>query len=154
MRPPFVPALLSISLLLGVSAGCASRGTSAPKPSPSERAATVTSEDIDRQGASDQPLEKILQGRVAGVTVSRAPDGGIAVRIRGASSVYGNNEPLYVIDGMPVQPGPNGSLTGINPYDIESIKVLKDPADTAMYGMRGANGVIVIKTKNAPKRTQ
>jgi TonB-dependent SusC/RagA subfamily outer membrane receptor len=107
----------------------------------------VTSEEIQRQGAADEPIEKVLQGRVAGVTVSRASDGGIAVRIRGAMSVYGNNEPLYVVDGMPIQPGPNGSLTGINPYDIESIQVLKDPAETAMYGVRGANGVIVIKTK-------
>ena len=86
--------------------------------------------------------------------MSRAADGGIAVRIRGVSSFYGNNEPLYVLDGMPIQPGPNGSLTGINPYDIESIKVLKDPADTAIYGIRGANGVIVIKTKTARRSSQ
>lgn len=109
----------------------------------------MTSEDIHRQGGSDEPIEKILQGRVAGVTVSRGSDGGIAVRIRGATSIYGSSEPLYVLDGMPIQPGPNGSLSGVNPYDIESIKVLKDPAETAMYGVRGANGVIVIKTKKA-----
>jgi TonB-dependent SusC/RagA subfamily outer membrane receptor len=88
------------------------------------------------------------------VTVSRAADGGISVRIRGTTSFYGSNEPLYVIDGMTIQPGPNGSLTGINPYDIESIKVLKDPAETALYGMRGANGVIVIKTKKPGKAPQ
>lgn len=107
----------------------------------------MTSEEIQRQGASDEPIENVLQGRIAGVTVLRAPDGGIAVRIRGAASIYGNSEPLYVVDGMPIQPGPNGSLTGISPSDIESIQVLKDPAETAMYGVRGANGVIVIKTK-------
>ena len=146
MRPPFLPAVLSLGVLLAVSAGCGSGGASTARPAPREKG-TVTAEDIERQGASDEPLEKILQGRVAGVTVTRAADGGIAVRIRGVSSFYGNNEPLYVIDGMPVQPGPNGSLTGINPYDIESIKVLKDPAETAIYGIRGANGVIVIKTK-------
>lgn len=143
-------AVLSLGVFLGVAAGCASGAATVPTPSPREKA-TVTSEDIERQGASDEPLEKVLQGRVAGVTVTRAPDGGIAVRIRGASSFYGNAEPLYVLDGVPIQPGPTGTLTGINPYDIESIKVLKDPAETAMYGVRGANGVIVIKTKRPPK---
>ena len=72
--------------------------------------------------------------------------------IRGATSIYGNNEPLYVLDGIPIQPGPGGTLAGISPYDIESIQVLKDPADTALYGMRGANGVIVIKTKRALRK--
>ena len=86
-------------------------------------------------------------GRFPGVVVTRSPDGGVSVRIRGGSSIYGNNEPLYVVNGIAIQPGPNGSLSGISPEDIESIKVLKDPADTAMYGMRGANGVILIKTK-------
>jgi TonB-dependent SusC/RagA subfamily outer membrane receptor len=138
-------AVLSVGLLLGLVAGCAQRAANRQPASPPKN--TVTSEEIQRQGAADEPIEKVLQGRVAGVTVSRASDGGIAVRIRGAMSVYGNNDPLYVVDGMPIQPGPNGSLTGINPYDIESIQVLKDPAETAMYGVRGANGVIVIKTK-------
>jgi TonB-dependent SusC/RagA subfamily outer membrane receptor len=141
-------AALSFGLLLGLVAGCGPRPANAPRPSAPDPS-TVTSKDIERQGASDEPIEKILQGRVAGVTVSRGSDGGIAVRIRGASSIYGSGEPLYVLDGMPIQPGPNGSLSGINPYDIESIKVLKDPAETAMYGVRGANGVIVIKTKKA-----
>ncbi len=150
MRLPFLRAVLCYGVLLGVSASCASQGANAPRPSPREKS-TVTSEDIQRQGASDEPLERVLQGRVAGVTVSRSPDGGIAVRIRGAASAYGNSEPLYVLDGMPIQPGPNGSLTGVNPSDIESIKVLKDAAETAMYGVRGANGVIVIKTKRPPK---
>ena len=52
-----------------------------------------------------------------------------------------------MIDGFPIQPGPGGALVGISPYDIESIKVLKDPVETAIYGLRGANGVIVITTK-------
>ena len=140
----------SCLLLLGSATGCAQRAANtAPPPSPRDNAA-VTQEDIQRHGASDEPLEKVLQGRVAGVSVSRTPDG-IAVRIRGGSSVYGNSEPLYILDGMPIQPGPNGALTGLNPNDIESIKVLKDAADTAIYGVRGANGVIVIKTKR-PQR--
>ena len=158
MRPPFLRAVLCVGALLAVAGGCAShpasRPANAPRPAPRDKS-TITAEQIERVGASDEPIEKILQGRVAGVVVSRTPDGGIAVRIRGgSSSVYGNNEPLYVIDGMPIQPGPNGSLTGINPYDIESIKVLKDAADTAIYGMRGANGVILIKLKKPAKPPQ
>jgi TonB-dependent SusC/RagA subfamily outer membrane receptor len=84
------------------------------------------------------------------VWVTQAPDGGIAVRIRGSSTVKGNPEPLYVIDDIPVQPGPGGSLTGINPHDIESIKVLKG-AEAGLYGIEGANGVIVITMKRGGK---
>jgi TonB-dependent SusC/RagA subfamily outer membrane receptor len=138
-------ALLSLGLLVGFMAGCASR------PARREPATntTVTAEDI--RNNPTQPIEKVLQAKVPGVWVTRTPDGGIAVQIRGNTSLYGEQQPLYVIDGVPIQPGPNGALTGINPYDIESIEVLKDAADTAMYGMRGSNGVIVIKTKK-PKR--
>lgn len=139
-------ALLSVGLLAGVVVGCARPAGNAPTPSPAANS-TVTAEQI-QQNAPDQPIEKALQGRIAGVTVTQAP-GGISVRIRGGTSIYGNNEPLYVLDGMPIQAGPGGTLTGINPYDIESIRVLKDPADTALYGARGANGVIIIKMKKA-----
>ncbi len=144
-------ALLSVGVVAALIAGCHRPEGSVPQPRPNRPDnSTVTSEEIQRQVSSDEPLEKVLQGRVAGVSVMRTADG-IAVRIRGGSSIYGNNEPLYVLDGMPIQPGPNGALSGLNPYDIESIKVLKDAADTAMYGIRGANGVIVIKTKR-PKQ--
>lgn len=136
-------ALLSAGVVVCLVSGCAhakgARSTSPPGD------ATVTSEDI--QNNPGQPIERVLQGRFPGVDVTRTPDGGIAVRIRGATSFSGSTEPLYVLDGIPIQPGPGGALTGINPNDIESIRVLKDAADTAMYGMRGANGVIVIKTK-------
>ena len=140
-------AVLSGGLFLAV--GCGARSANAPRPAATPN--SVSSEEIQRQGATGDPIEKVLQGRVAGVTVSRSSDGGIAVRIRGATSIYGNSDPLYVLDGMPIQPGPNGTLTGINPYDIESIQVLKNPAETALYGVRGANGVIVIKTKKPPR---
>ena len=59
-----------------------------------------------------------------------------------------------MIDGVPIRPGPGGSLHGINPYDIESIEVLTDPASTTMYGVRGANGIIVIKMKEPPRPDQ
>jgi TonB-dependent SusC/RagA subfamily outer membrane receptor len=106
----------------------------------------VSAEQIERS-ASSKSLDRMLQGRVSGVIVESVGNGGIAVRIRGSGSFYGSNEPLYLVDGAPFTPGPNGALTGVNPHDIESIHVLKNPADTAIYGMRGANGVVVIKTK-------
>ncbi len=142
-------ATLALGVLLGLLHGCAHSGTNGSEAADaSERTPrdpnTVTAEDIRRQPG--EPIEKILAGRIAGVQVTRTRDG-IAVRIRGRTSLRGDSEPLYVIDGISIQPGPGGALVGISPYDIESIKVLKDAADTAMYGVRGANGVIVITTK-------
>ena len=131
-------------------AGCAHGGAPAQRSDGPTPDATIASKDI--HPSPNEPIEKALQGRVSGVDVTQGADGGIIVRIRGQHSVYGNNDPLYVLDGQVIQPGPGGSLSGINPYDIDSIKVLKDPASLTMYGSRGANGVIVIKTKKAPKR--
>lgn len=91
--------------------------------------------------------EELLEGRFPGVRVTRVGDG-FAVRIRGTSSVLGDNEPLYVVDGSPVEPGPGGALTGINPADIVRIEVLKDIGSTSFYGVRGANGVILITTRH------
>jgi len=90
-----------------------------------------------------------LQGKVAGVTVSLnsgMPGKSPAIRIRGSRSLTGNNEPLYVIDGLPVSGGER--ILDINPSDIESMNVLKGPAASALYGLRASNGVIVITTKN------
>jgi TonB-dependent starch-binding outer membrane protein SusC len=141
--------LAALGLGLALITGCKSAQRT-ETGSPPQRRDDVTAEDIER--APGQPIEEILKDRVAGVTVTQA-QGGLVVRIRGVSSFYGNNEPLYVIDDFPITPGPGGVLKGISPYDIESINVLKDPADTALYGVRGANGVIVIKTKR-PVRTK
>ena len=124
---------------------------------------SVSSEEIE--AAPSSSVEQALQGRVAGVQVtqnSSKPGGGISVRIRGTGSVQSGAEPLYVIDGVPVYNNPNsvpGSggegggqvspnpLSSINPQDIESIEVLKDASATAIYGARGANGVVLITTK-------
>lgn len=144
---------LSCVLLVGLSSGCASNNAARPgesdKPLPSPPAlvgTTVTSDDLDRAGLD--PIEKTLAARVPGVIISHAPDGGLVIRIRGATSINGNSEPLYVIDGLAIQPGPGGALNGINPHDIASIEVLKDAASLAYYGLRAGNGVIVIKTKH------
>jgi iron complex outermembrane receptor protein len=136
----------SVCLLIAFTAGCASHGTNtqpAPKP-------MVTSDDLTKN--TGEPIEQVLQAKVPGLVVTRTADGGVAVYIRGSSSFYSGNQPLYVMDEVPFNPGPGGALLGVNPYDIESIRVLKDPADTGLYGMRGANGVIVITMKKPPKR--
>lgn len=147
MCRPSVCALALLAAASALLAGCASGPRSnEPDSSPERTTSTVTSDDIQRT-TGDQQIEKALAGRVAGVVVTRTPDGGIAVRVRGGTSIHGNNAPLYVVDGMTFEPGPSGALIGINPNDIESIRVLKDPAETSMYGSRGANGVIVIRLK-------
>ena len=134
-------ALLLVGLPALVGAGCVHRSSPPPPPPTSS---TVTAEDLDRQPG--QPIEEVLMSRFPGVIVTRTA-GGVSVRIRGTTSIYGSKEPLYVIDGVEIQAGPDGALNGINPHDIESIEVLKDAVSTALYGGRGANGVIVIKMK-------
>ncbi|MET0392087.1 MAG: TonB-dependent receptor, partial [Chitinophagaceae bacterium] len=91
-----------------------------------------------------------LQGRAAGVQVQQnngAPGGSVSVRIRGTNSILGGNEPLYVVDGFPYP----GNPTFLQPGDIESMEILKDASSIALYGSRGANGVILITTKNGNK---
>ena len=138
--------LLSLTILVTIAACSGSKPETAPAPAEQSKkdAATVTSQTMER--SPQESIEKHLEGRVAGVVVGPSPSGGISVRIRGAAS-YANEQPLYILDGMAIAPGPGGALVGLNPYDIESIKVLKGPTETAIYGSRGANGVIVIKTK-------
>jgi len=97
-------------------------------------------------------IDQILQGRISGVNVtnsSGAPGGNLSIRIRGANSINGNNDPLIVVDGFV-----GGDLKTINPSDIESMQVLKDASSTAIYGSRGANGVILITTKSGVKGKQ
>ncbi|HAH55279.1 MAG TPA: SusC/RagA family TonB-linked outer membrane protein [Flavobacterium sp.] len=101
--------------------------------------------------------ENLLNGRVAGVTVntSGAPGSGSTIRIRGGSSLFASNDPLIVIDGMPIEnvtgKGSTSFLATINPSTIESITVLKDASATAIYGSRASNGVIIITTKKGGK---
>src|SRR5688572_5510630 len=104
----------------------------------------ITAKDI-----KDNPLNnaaEVLQGRLAGVQVTLAegaPGAEAVINIRGRGSITQSGDPLYVVDGIPM----DNALTVLNPQDIESINVLKDAASTAIYGSRGANGVVVITTK-------
>ena len=125
--------------------------------------ASVTSEDFN-QGVIASP-EQLIQGKTAGVQISQSsgePGAGINVRIRGSNSIRSGNNPLIVVDGVPLTTsgapaagdlGVGGGssrnpLSFLNPTDIESISILKDASATAIYGSRGANGVIIVQTKS------
>lgn len=93
-------------------------------------------------------VEELLQGRIPGLQVIRRANGDFSLRVRGSGSLVGNDEPLLVIDGMPIRMGGIGqALLGIAPQDIARVDVLKDAGAAAIYGSRSANGVIVITTK-------
>lgn len=97
-------------------------------------------------------VETLFAGRFPGVTVTAADGGGLQIRIRGGgNTIYGGNEPLYLVDDSPLPPG-TGGLVLLNPYDIEKIEVLKNPADIVVYGARGANGVVKITTTRPGRR--
>ncbi|MGB3851297.1 MAG: TonB-dependent receptor [Tunicatimonas sp.] len=109
---------------------------------------SISQEEITALPVND--VQQIMQGRAPGVQViqnSHSPGGGLSVRIRGANSVLGGSDPLYVVDGFIGGVG----LNSINPNDIESIEILKDASATAIYGSRGANGVVIITTKRGSK---
>lgn len=141
MSRSLAPCVLALALA-GLASACA-HGGAAPQTAAKPQN-TVTSQTIANSG--DVPIEQILANRVAGVRLGRDENGNLTVQIRGTTS-WSKSPPLYVLDGIEINPGPQGALAGINPNDIEKIEVLKDAASTAMYGSRGANGVIVIRTK-------
>lgn len=117
---------------------------------------TVASDQIAEIPASS--IDKMLAGKLAGVQITSSsgqPGSNSQIRIRGTSSINSGNEPLYVVDGIPVMDGDQSSFTNTNnpiamisPEDIESITVLKDAASASVYGSRAANGVILITTKS------
>lgn len=123
---------------------------------------TVSQEQISKLAATTPTLDGLLQGTVKGVLATIAngePGSSLKLNIRGITSPYpksgkgNNNQPLYVIDGVPTFMEDTGinPLINISPNDIESIDVLKDAAATAIYGSRGANGVVIVKTKNGKR---
>ena len=143
---------LPAGILVGFVSGCAQQtatNEAEPQVAPQEEPTRPSTASQEVQKRPRESLQTLLQGRTSGVHVSLNPDGSIAVRIRGASSFYGSNQPLYIVDGIPVRMGPGGTVAGISPYEIESIRVLKGPPETTIYGVRGANGVIIIKTRNS-----
>jgi TonB-dependent starch-binding outer membrane protein SusC len=128
---------------------------------------SVRAEELNQTMSSS--IEHALVGRASGVQITQSegtPGAGVKMRIRGITSINADNEPLYIIDGFPVAAGTNSVSSGfsgisgtsvlatLNPNDIESIEVLKDASATAIYGSRGANGVVLITTKSGKKGQQ
>lgn len=151
------PLLAGLAAL--AAAGCGAHPEYAPEPervavgygTQDARYLTGAIASIDAEGQS-QPrvnrVEEMLQGRLAGVQVLRTAGGGYSVRVRGASTLMGDSEPLFVIDGVPLHNViPGHALAGINPADVARIDVLKDAGSAAIYGSKAANGVILITTR-------
>lgn len=110
-------------------------------------AASISSKDIEERPVPR--LENALAGQLPGVdvrTTSGEPGSDIQIRVRGTGSINSSNDPLYVVDGVPVD-----DIKGLNPGDIKSLDVLKDAASAAIYGSRGSNGVVIITTKRGNK---
>jgi len=135
-------AVVSAVLLLGISPGCqhsrsppgaAPDGIVSAEQTRQERAnrAARSLDAADIRASEATRVEELFAGRFAGVRVVRHPSGGLSVRVRGASRVTGDNEPLFVIDGMPIEAAPGGAMVGLNPADIQRIEVLKDIGSTA-----------------------
>lgn len=142
-------------------AGCGGRGLPDAGPGPGEvdvgydtreeekvtGAVTTIASDRSRNG---RPLtvEELLRGKVAGLVVMKGPGGSSVFRLRGQNSLLFNQEPLFVVDGIPTEAGGvNTALSGLTHDDIRQIDVLKDIASTSIYGSRGAGGVILITTR-------
>lgn len=104
----------------------------------------------DLKGTPVSSVDQFMQGKLSGVNVipDNMPGGGVAVRVRGFSTIR-NNDPLYIIDGMPVE----GGINFLNANDIESMQVLKDASSASIYGARAANGVVIISTKKGKEGT-
>lgn len=141
----------------------------APRSSLTGAISSIRAENME--GQSMLSIDQGLQGRISGVQITQSdasPGGGLSFLIRGSNSLIGGTEPLYVVDGFPIEGGnteiqsptgngnpPQNLLNFLNPSDIESIEILKDAASTAIYGAKGANGVVIITTKKGyAQRTQ
>ena len=169
MALSFAVSRAHVSRVLGIPAcsiafaavlGC-HKSTVVAEPSLAERPQAGSGESLSGQGsdAIDHvvarqakehavgQIEELLEGRFAGVNVIRTASGGFVLRVRGLSTFLGRAEPLYVVDGTPVEVNPERGLDWINPSDIQRITVLKGPPETTLYGVRGANGVVVITTR-------
>lgn len=137
--------------LLGTGVGCTGASATAggdipPATTPAPVLKNVVTSAM-LADAGDASIERVIADHIAGVRLDRSADGYLMLRIRGTTSWTTDAQPLYVLDGMPLTTNFGGPLSGINKLDIERIQVLKDAASTALYGVRGASGVVVIETK-------
>jgi TonB-dependent starch-binding outer membrane protein SusC len=160
-RRSWLITLAGAGALLGVSAcshrtGTTSRPTgdsvqvgygAQPKDKVTGSVTTISENDISSRPL---PIEELLRGKVPGLVILGSGQG-LQLRLRGTNSMTLEQEPLVIVDDVMLQSGNIGSaLAGLSPDDIKQVSVLRDVASTSIYGMRGAGGVIIIKTKNKP----
>ena len=166
MSPPRAPrpaATALLSLAVALTAGACHRSEPPRQPDPREvdvgygtadrasvTGAIASVDGADTRRTNARSVAEMLQDRFPGVEVLPQPDGNVRIRIRGRRSFLGSSDPLFVVDGTPLH-NVGGTLQDINPQDIERIDVLKDAGSTAVYGSRGANGVVLITTRRAPR---
>lgn len=156
------PASIVLGLLLASIVACHQRPAVPREPTSPETVSdgygekpkdqvggTVTSVTFDN--AADGKVSRVeeLLERFPGVRVQRTAGGGYSVSIRGVGSFMASEEPLYVIDGVPIDIRPGSGLSWLNPSDVVRIDLLRNPVETSIYGVRGANGVVVITTKRS-----
>jgi len=134
----FLPLMLILTSSLHRTAGSPTANSRSPDT-------VLTADDIRR--SPGQSLEQLLLARVPGLTIERAADGHSKLVLRGKNTILGDDEALFVVNGIPLGPAVSGNLAAIDVHDIETVQVLRDAVATAAYGMRGANGVIVVRTK-------
>jgi TonB-dependent starch-binding outer membrane protein SusC len=138
-----VRAIVPVVIVL---TACGQRRTATTEPQPSAPPGTVlTEEDIRR--SPGQSLEQLLLARVPGLTIERAADGHSKLVLRGKNTIVGDDEVLFVVNDIALGPALTSNLAAIDIHDIATVQVLRDAVATAAYGVRGANGVIVIRTK-------
>jgi len=131
--------------VLLVLASCSRRAVERSSPAPRPPGTVLTADDI--RNSPGQSLEQLLMARVPGLTLERAPDGHPKLVLRGKNTILGDDEVLFVLNDIPLGPAVNGNLAAIDIHDIETVQVLREAVATAAYGVRGSNGVIVIRTK-------
>jgi TonB-dependent starch-binding outer membrane protein SusC len=135
--------IAALSCLVAITApACAS----APAGQNQTSGTLVTREDLARNPG--ESLERVLERNVPGIVLTRTSDGAYALRIRsGATFTSRDAFPLYILNGLPIPTGPEGAVPNLDPFQIESVRVLKG-SEAAVYGIEGSNGVIVITTRN------
>lgn len=146
MRRVSSPAM-SVALVLAAIVACAP--ASQRPQTTAEPGVTVSGAEMQQH--PNESIESMLQRKASGLIVKETPDG-IKLTVRNSASFDGTERPpLWVLNGSPYQPGPGGVLSGIDPYEIATIKLLRG-AEAALYGIDAANGVIVITTKKGPSK--
>jgi TonB-dependent SusC/RagA subfamily outer membrane receptor len=134
----FLPVLL-------VFAACSHRTAELSSPDSRPPGTVLTADDISK--SPGQSLEQLLVARVPGLAIERAADGHSKLVLRGRNTILGDDEILFVVNGIPLGPAVSGNLAAVDIHDIATVQILHDAVATAAYGVRGANGVIVIRTK-------